>query len=499
MAGAERRWLGVIPAILLLLLLLMFGPEATLESMIGLRSERIRSIGDLDAVGHANDFSSSSTPPATRRRRLQETTRPRILYIITTLAEYNTGTRNTVRGSDRLQETLIPVVAEGVDSMLAAGFEVDVYLVCHFALQPGRYDLVRAALPESVGVSVWNDATPLGYDTSKNDLTKASLENRTLHLARQHRFVIKDKLLEYDMFVNFEDDMVIKGEHVQHYMDVTQELRRLEELAPDETTLTSKEAMAAFHGTMTKEQLKRMIPGFMRVEVLLEEKTYGAQTDTGPIPIDPDGNTVDASICCHVNHTNSNRPKTPDGSQLMIWETNVKALGIRNMPKGSWLEWVVLQRGPNQGDLPPKQVIGDYWTNRHNKHYGKVPRPAPQEFKYINNQGGWMATREQLWRWHTEICPGGFLPPYEGPHYNHDGLDMRNVEWYSGGMQLSTVRHACNLQRIIPLQSFPKALLYHSANNKQRQLFEKKEEMFTKATTMLGQLNTIRKQAEQEM
>jgi hypothetical protein len=490
--------------ILLLVLMFLLGPEATLESILGLRPEVIRSSGDLDEVearNSANDFSKG------RRRLQQETTtttsttaRPRILYIITTLAEYNTGTRNTVRGSDRLQETLIPVVAEGVNSMLAAGFEVDVYLVCHFTLRPERYDLIRAALPDTVGISVWNEATPLGYDTSLKDLQKAKLENRTLHLARQHRFVIKDKLLDYDIFVNFEDDMVIKGEHVRHYVDVTEELRRLEELAPDETTLTSQEATQSFHGTMTKEQLKRMMPGFMRVEVLLDEKTYGAQTDTGPIPIDSDGGSaVDASVCCHVSHTNDNRPKAPEGSQLMIWETNVKALGIRNMPKDSWLEWVVLQRGPNQAGLPPKQIIGDYWTNRDNKHYGKSSRPAPQEFKYINNQGGWMATREQLWRWHKEICPGGFLPPYEGPHYNHDGLDMRNVEWYSGGMQLSTVRHACNLQRIIPLQSFSKALLYHSANNKQRQLSDKKEEMFTKATTMLGQLHTIRKQAEQEM
>ena len=112
-----------------------------------------------------------------------------------------------------------------------------------------------------------------------------------------------------------------------------------------------------------------------------------------------------------------------------------------------------------------------------------------------------MATREQLWRWHTEICPGGFLPPYEAPHYQHDGLDMRNVEWYSGGMQLSTVRHACNLQRIILLdpRHFSKSLLYHSANNKQRQLHDKREEMFSKANTLLGQLNTIKKRAEKEM
>lgn len=82
----------------------------------------------------------------------------------------------------------------------------------------------------------------------------------------------------------------------------------------------------------------------------------------------------------------------------MIWETNILPLGIRKMPTDSWLEWVVLQRGPNQNDLNVNETIGDYWTNRNGDYYGKrEKRPAPQEFKYINNMGGWMATREQLY------------------------------------------------------------------------------------------------------
>jgi hypothetical protein len=49
----------------------------------------------------------------------------KILYIITSIAQYNTGTRATTKGSDRLQETLIPVMAEGVRSMIASGHTVD--------------------------------------------------------------------------------------------------------------------------------------------------------------------------------------------------------------------------------------------------------------------------------------------------------------------------------------------------------------------------------------
>ena len=455
-----------------------------------------------------NNDGSLSDNPVQKRRRLNSGNRPRILYIVTTLAEFNSGTRHTVRGSDRLQETLIPVVSEGVHSMVNAGYTVDVYLICHFVLKPERRELVAAALPAGTRLEVWNDATPLGYDTGKEPFEK--LQNRTLHLARQHRFVIKDKILDYDIFVNFEDDMVIKAEHVQHFEAVTSELKRLEELAPDEppTEITRRNAEKQYHGIMTKKMLKRMLPGFIRVEVLLNEDQYGAQSERAikvPVDLDFDGTQrqVDSKTCCHVSDhlVSPNRPLAPPPDKLMLWETNILPLGVRKMPEDSWLDWVVMQRGPNQGNLNVDEIIGDYWTNRNKDFYDTNRRPAPQEFKYINNQGGWMATRQQLWTWHTEICPGGFLPPYDAPHYRFDGLDMRNVEWYSGGMQLSTVRHACNMQRIILLdpQHFSKSLIYHSANNKQRQLADKKEAMFSKANTLLGQLNTIKKRAEKEM
>ena len=261
----------------------------------------------------------------------------------------------------------------------------------------------------------WNEATPLGYDTaSTTQPTNRKLENRTLHLAREHRFVIKDKLLNYDMFVVFEDDMLITADHVNHYIAVTNELRRLEDLAPvDFTSATNTKEMALqqYHGTMTKGQLRRMIPGFMRVEVLLDERNYPAQSNTGPVPVDlsfttngaanPQRKSVNATTCCHISDdhwSNENRPGRPNADQLMIWETNIMPLGIRKMPSDSWLDWVVLQRGPNQTHLNIHETIGDYWSNRNLDYYGdKLKRPAPREFKYINNMGGWMATREQLY------------------------------------------------------------------------------------------------------
>ena len=459
--------------------------------------------GDNDRQIHERKLSEEVTPP-----HHQHNGRPRILYIVTTLNEFNSGTRSTTKGSDRLQQTLIPVVSEGVRSMIADGYHVDLFLVCHYVMKPEREALVRAALPDSVGLQVWSDATPMGYDTGKEPFQE--LEYRTLHLARQHRFVIKDKLHQYDVFVNFEDDMLVKGEHVSHFRKVSQEIQRLHDEAPDDvpdSIKSQKDAVNSYHGAMTKGQLRRMIPGFIRVEVLLDEERYPAQSKTGPVPVDLEfggqSMQVDPELCCHVSPQtiSPHIPESPPPDKLMLWETNALPLGVRQMPKDSWLDWVIMQRGPSQNKLHMNEVIGDYWSNRNNDYWKNEHRPKPLEFKYINNQGGWMATREQLWHWHTEICPGGFLPPYEAPHYRFDGLDMRNVEWYSGGMQLSTIRHACNMQRIIVLdpKNFSKSLIYHTANNKQRQLQHKRESSFVKANTLLGQLNAIKKRAEKEI
>ena len=441
----------------------------------------------------------------------------KILYTITSLAEYNTGTRATIKGSDRLKMTLIPVVSEGVHSMLALNFEVDVFLVTHYTLQPERKQLIRDALPEHVGLKFWDDAMPLGYDTGNyepND-QKSRIGERSLSLARQHRFVIRDHFLHYDVFVNFEDDMLIKGEQVQHYIQVSREIDRLKENAPEDLpgTPDSKVYGNTFHGPMTKGQLSRMIPGFIRVEVLLGGTRRGP-TKVSPIPVDlefteGDGQirnrTIDAAPCCHVSEERSSdmRPTNPDASQLMLWETEVHPLGVRQLPMNmhgqeqSLLDWVALLRGPTyDSETPANTIIGDYWAGADGYFTGKAKRrPNGNARNLINNMGGWMATQRQIWNWHTEICPGGFLPPYAAPHYRFDGLDLRDVEWWSGGLHLVTKRHACNMQRIVSLkpEDFSKHLIYHSANNKQSQLGLGR---FTLAQDLLGQLNTVRKNAE---
>jgi hypothetical protein len=65
---------------------------------------------------------------------------------------------------------------------------------------------------------------------------------------------------------------------------------------------------------------------------------------------------------------------------------------------------------------------------------------------------------------------------------------------------LFTKEHGCNLQRIIPLDpsKFAIHLLYHSSNNKQRQLHGRRQQI-VKVNDLLGELNTVRKNAEVEM
>ncbi len=432
---------------------------------------------------HRQLLEAPLSPSSSRSRPL------RILYTITTLAEYDTGSRATTKGDDRMQKVLIPVMKQTVESLLEQGYHVDVVIVAHF--QMTREHLLRQALPSQVGLTVWDDASPMSYDPGNRENPKAKLRTNTLGLARQHRFVVRQYLMEYDFFMCFEDDMIVKGAHVANHVEMTQQLFRLRESAPNDANMSTTKVPS---GTLSKSQLQRLFPGIMRVEVLLDEKRYGTQRQLDPVPVHPHP-PLETESCCHlINATvSSNRPAFPTSDKVFLWETGIRALGVRYLPD---IGHVVFQRGPSTREGEQNLTIADYWAGK-DGYFGNDRRPPPGDFAFINNQGGWMGTRQQIWEWHTEICLGGFLPPFESPHFNHDGLDPRNVEWWSGGMGLFTSRHACNMQRIISLDidRFPKHLIYHSANNKQRQL-QSRVNRFVKIDDLYGQLLTIQNNYE---
>jgi hypothetical protein len=431
----------------------------------------------------------------------------RILYVVTTLAEYNTGNRSTKKGQDRLGEVLLPILVDSVESMVGAPFhyQVDVFLICAYEMKPEREQLIRDSLPDGVGFQVWDDAAPLGYD---NRHSKNKLIPNTRALARQHRYVIKDKFFYYDLFLAFEDDMRITGHHVENYLALSAEIDQLREQAP--TTLdgvpenVDDYKHTKFFGPMTREQLSRVVPGFIRVEVILNETEHGAQKKVVPIPLDHDfGKSgirhVDPTICCHV-HMNPNieTPETPPASDVIIWETNVKAFSLRQMPHGSSkLDWAVLMMGPGK-KLDNAEKIGGYWSGREGA-FGDEKRPSGGVPELIAQQGGWMATRDQMARMNSGLCMGSFLPPFDKPNYNGDGQESMNVEFWSGSYQFFTgVKSGCNMQRIISMHpdDFSKHLIYHVANNKQRQLAQNR---MVRADDLFAQLNSVQKMATKAM
>ena len=435
----------------------------------------------------------------------------RILHIVTALAEYNNGRRGTERGEDRLQKVFIPVLVSSVESMIAEpyNYEVDVYLILHFKLLPERRKLIEDALPEGVGLQVWDEATPIAYDQHKDKAMKPV----TRGLARQHRFVIKDKIDQYDFFTVYEDDMRITGAHIDHFLHVTSEIQKLVDAAPETLEDDSlKERIPTkqqrFYGPMTKKQLKRLIPGMIRVEVLLDEEKMPAQPKLDPIAIDHDmpigesGSTqevhFDPVTCCHVPPNLGKLPPSPGKDQVMAWEASVKGAIVREVPKGGsdTLDWVLLQPGPKR--LSKDEFIGGYWSGR-DGNYGDLEQPGAGDPQLIAQGGGWMLTREQILDIHLNHCPGGFLPPYDDEYFRgEDGLIMNNVEFWSGGYGLfSGVRGGCNMQRIISLnpEHLSKHFIYHTANNKQKP-GEIQKNRLVKVNNMVGQIITVIKNAQ---
>ena len=439
-------------------------------------------------------------------RRLSES-RPlqqlKILYIVTSIHEFDNGRRETIKGYDRFSNTLLPVLRESTQSMLHAGYSLDLYLITHYSISDERYKQLQDILDPTIGLDIWDDATPLGYAVDTNT---TYLQPITRALARQHRYVIKDKIKDYDFFVNFEDDMIVKAEHVKQYTKLTQQWYEMRREVPTKlpatsnTLVTAEQMRTVFYGSMSKIQLERLVPGFIRVEASLNNYKPHTRNTQKQIPLDYNWNStvlagqVNASLCCQVSAESENEhlPHNPTADELYFWETSLEALGIRQLPNG----WALLLGG-NLDDVyvDPNFVIGDYWVGRD----GYFPvRPDKTQSLYMSNQGGWMATRRQIVDWNSRWCRGGFLPPFQKPHHVGDGLDIKTVEYWSGGLQIAGVL-GCNLQRVVmldPTDGFSSHLIYHSSNNKQKVRNVQYRFSSRNVQEFWGQLNTIRKNAE---
>lgn len=496
--------------LLLLALLLMAVPQSPTLMDDKMNTTTTTTVSLLHPSNLHNNMNSNAT---------------KVLYIVTTLAEYNNGRRKTTKGSDRFLHQLLPVLVDSVESMVATfNLQVDVVLICGYPLSPDRETMIRYRLPLGVGLQVWDNALPYSYHPASNrnspgDAAAAALQPNTRALARQHRYVVKDKLEFYDLFVAFEDDMLIRGNQVQHFLQMSREIERLRVFAPDTVHDNNDDndekgddvdnyQHTNFFGTMSKQQLERVVPGFMRVEVLVNDTDERTVRNKVRFPTDWEFGSelggsrhIDPTICCHFHMDppplpGDEFPESPVVDDLIIWETNIKAFSVRQFPPGSssLLDWSVLMMGPGK-KLAPRAKIGGYWSGREGA-FGNEKRPSGGEPKLVAQQGGWMATQEQLIRMHNQLCLAEFLPPFDRIAGGNDGLDPHNVEFWSGSYQFFTgAGNHCNMQRVISMHPdhFSKHLLYHTANNKQKQLTPRR---ILRADQLFGQLHKVQKMAE---
>jgi hypothetical protein len=332
--------------------------------------------------------------------------------------------------------------------------------------------------------------------------------------------------------------MRVTQSHVQHHQDIMAALRALRKKASPTMSPNMphvQDPRTAFLYDLSESQLARIRPGLIRVEVLPKQKDkQRAQLEIDPIPVadtttlmwseisngtnstttsnllPPVEELLDAKPCCHTQHhapTINNGNPTPNGKELVVWETGIFGMAVRNIPSLGWVAMLLGQLKGQSYSVPGFDATR--YNNSNNNSNGSSsdqqgttmdgwnghPR-APQDIghaAFLAQSAGWMASPREVMELHDpQLCDGGFLPPFDHQNFPMDGLHRHNVEFWSGGIQMWC--GMCNLQRILLLDPlhFSKHLIYHTANNKQRSLDRQR---FVRMTDLLGQLYTVQQQA----
>lgn len=343
----------------------------------------------------------------------------RILHIVTSSYIHRMG-------RDRLRGTVLPTLTSSVRSLFFTGrYSVDVRLILGYRLEPADRDDIVGALRNvhpDIGLTIWDDATPRFNGTEYH---KA--------LAMRHREVVKDAIFNsslpsYDLFSCWEDDVLVGSRQVDRYLRLSREIDALAEM-------TSEKEKGSFGDDTTaplsREQLLRMIPGFIRVEAVGVDRAHAAgKTDLE---------------CCNV-------AKEP---RLMVWETRPEGFRIRHFPTLGTLGLLPVSNEPNRRAIGAAKID---------------PSAKSSDATLFGQQAGWMATREQVLRFEEERCVNhGFLPPFRGQAAS--ALRKQSVEYWSGGFQLFGFKSGCAMQRVVQLDTpelWEEGLLWHTSNNKHK-------------------------------
>ena len=208
---------------------------------------------------HFSEKAAASLQPSDSPQRDQDPnrTRGRVLHVVSSLSEYDKGTRGTQKGWDRLFGRTLPTLLAAIQSQGQQGFQLDVVLVLGFTLrEPRRSEFIDAVHRGSYVrgqaiarvIRIWDDAIPRdeyaiayaksqGITVEKFKESKAWLRGELINskLARQHRLVVAenlDKLDEnaspmYDIFSCWEDDMYLSGPSLSWFVELSEKLESL--------------------------------------------------------------------------------------------------------------------------------------------------------------------------------------------------------------------------------------------------------------------------------
>jgi len=449
----------------------------------------------------------------------------KVLLVVTSLVQYDKGTRGTQHGYDRLQHVVLPQLTDSVSSMVNKGWKVDVFFVLGYETLPNdRRQMIKDALPNGVGLEYWEDAIPYHYANTYNKRPKDDqmLKIADHALSRQHRFVLRDKLPYYDFFACFEDDIRITAEHVINFLQLSSHIKQLHDKAmsnPDHLVHVEDESPprlqrhqpndgASFGNDVvddpiSAEHVKRLFPGLLRVEVLDRQPNHPLRKSgvldnhrfVKEVPPSSNASTsqngdavsmLSQTICCEEDEPGRGKlTPHPKMNELVLWETNIQATGVRKLPQP--IGWVAVLPVEDRSD------VGSWWSG-YPDTYGESNMKRPRRIDAtLAQQAGFMATRSQIQYFHDVACPGGFLPPFDSNHWKGDSLQRHSVEFWSGGFQLFG---QCYLNRILPLypQQFEKQLIYHVSNNKQRTISAKK---VIRVQDFYGQILKVKERAEE--
>ena len=429
--------------------------------------------------------------PAKRGVLRDPNSRPgrRLLHVISSLASSNTLGRNTINGKSRLP--MIKHSFRALVGMCAVGFEVTVVLIAAWAAEHRRTELTE---------SLSGCGAPIEFGIWEVNVTARERERE---LPAMHRYVVADLLPRFDVVSCWEDDMLITLHHVAHFLDMSAQLERAAAAAPEapgavvgntaRARVKARHRLLPWRANLTRWELLRIFPALVRVEILADGRPGSSMVDDSA-----DGRHLELTrtwrkACCTPqppsmydggspnpratqSGTSALRPRSGAKSlvagELVGWEWGAFDAGLRHLPpplgwvasgpstSGGWLQTYTGFGGSGSEPECTRAPIGSPRNGVPSSNTSRCSLTLP---RFWGQQGGWMATREQISRLDEHFCPSGFLPG------GAKGFLARgNTEFLSGGIQ-HFASNSCGIARIFSLskQRFGNHLILHMSGNKQ--------------------------------